>query len=383
LTTARFFACAIAAAVLASLVMIPTSASASGSETGVFPDRVFTVTKSGSDSSYSIELFPSFNGEWWVELTSMKHGAVVVVLKEGAVIGNAMVCSTDLSTIGSESKHVNLWGGGYYLLSFTIRGGTGTAILQEHFIPDYPVSPEPPPFETTPHAPITIESNAAFLDPMSGVIGGAGTAEDPYVIEGWEISRATDIGIKIWFTTAYVVIRNCFVHSLGYPAHGIYLFLASNVVIENCYVESCIGDEICVGSSHNVVIANNVIWSLVYIYNSYDCEVLGNLIREARVTVQYSTDFLISGNTLSNGWWFTVWFVECYDFMVVHNNFVNNELNVWPYGTNTITWDLGYPEGGNYWSDYLGQDGNGDGIGDSPYVIDALNQDNYPLMAPV
>lgn len=37
---------------------------------------------------------------------------------------------------------------------------------------------------------------------------------------------------------------------------------------------------------------------------------------------------------------------------------------------------------GNYWSDYGGGDANGDGIGDAPYVIDAMRQDNFPLMAP-
>lgn len=42
------------------------------------------------------------------------------------------------------------------------------------------------------------------------------------------------------------------------------------------------------------------------------------------------------------------------------------------------TWDNG--EKGNYWSDYNGADGNGDGIGDTPYVIDVLNLDRYPLM---
>jgi parallel beta-helix repeat protein len=36
---------------------------------------------------------------------------------------------------------------------------------------------------------------------------------------------------------------------------------------------------------------------------------------------------------------------------------------------------------GNYWSSYSGLDENGDGIGDTPYVIDANNTDPYPLMA--
>jgi hypothetical protein len=54
-------------------------------------------------------------------------------------------------------------------------------------------------------------------------------------------------------------------------------------------------------------------------------------------------------------------------------------------------WDDGYPSGGNYWSDYTGADvksgpnqdlPGSDGIGDTPYIIDANNTDRYPLMNP-
>jgi len=64
-----------------------------------------------------------------------------------------------------------------------------------------------------------------------------------------------------------------------------------------------------------------------------------------------------------------------------HNNFINNTQQAYiPYSGYANLWDDGYPSGGNYWSDYTGLDANDDGIGDIPYLIDADNQDRYPLM---
>ena len=65
---------------------------------------------------------------------------------------------------------------------------------------------------------------------------------------------------------------------------------------------------------------------------------------------------------------------------IYHNNFVNNiqQINI----KKTVNaWDDG--SGGNYWSDYTGVDANGDGIGDTPYVINKNNMDRFPLMAPM
>jgi parallel beta-helix repeat protein len=59
------------------------------------------------------------------------------------------------------------------------------------------------------------------------------------------------------------------------------------------------------------------------------------------------------------------------------NNFINNSIQT-AAGTSPNTWSSGGQ--GNYWSDYTGLDANHDGIGDTPYIITPIGQDNYPLM---
>ncbi len=75
-----------------------------------------------------------------------------------------------------------------------------------------------------------------------------------------------------------------------------------------------------------------------------------------------------------------------------HNNIMNNVNQA--YDDSINFWNLSYPSGGNYWSDYAGVDSNNtaaqnvppaDGMGDTPYTdIDggAGAMDNYPLMQP-
>jgi len=108
-----------------------------------------------------------------------------------------------------------------------------------------------------------------------------------------------------------------------------------------------------------------------------------------------SSDNVLVSNTASNNRWSGISLWNSNSNVIYHNNFVDNigwqaYLPTYPKSYNN-TWDDGYPYGGNYWSDYTGvdvkrgpnQDFHGsDGIGDTPYIIDANNTDHYPLMNP-
>lgn len=70
------------------------------------------------------------------------------------------------------------------------------------------------------------------------------------------------------------------------------------------------------------------------------------------------------------------------DNVFYHNSFVNNTQDV-SIGCvpDSNFWSKG--EKGNYWSNYSGIDSDGDGVGDTAYIIDENNRDYFPLMEPI
>jgi len=177
---------------------------------------------------------------------------------------------------------------------------------------------------------------------------------------------------------------------------GIELEGHSNIVRKN-KITGVIGyGGIYVNSDRNEIAENNITNSTsgIYINNGSDNIAYRNRITENAFQVSAGL-ILVSGfnntfyaNYIANNTYGAIIGGAGVDARfssnttLYHNSFVGNSRQVrtdWKiYGSNF--WDNG--KEGNFWSDYVGNDTNNDGIGDTPYIIDETRKDNYPLMFP-
>ena len=123
--------------------------------------------------------------------------------------------------------------------------------------PIFPPGWSPP--SRNPSPVISIDSDTEFTE-SNGVLGGAGTENNPYIISNWTITATHGVGIYIHYTTAYFVISNVVVVSAG-PTniqYGIDLNDVRNGRIEGCIVN---GSRTGIGvfSSENVRLIGNEI----------------------------------------------------------------------------------------------------------------------------
>ncbi|MEM4232924.1 MAG: right-handed parallel beta-helix repeat-containing protein [Thermoplasmata archaeon] len=114
------------------------------------------------------------------------------------------------------------------------------------------------------------------------------------------------------------------------------------------------------------------------------------------LTAEGCNNLTLSANVFEGNWNISVWqassILPSSRISFVGNNFVGDGdvvVNVWG---DVVLWNASYPEGGNYWSSYVGQDlmsGEGqnlagsDGFGDTPRHIDGGTFDCYPRMTAV
>ncbi len=229
--------------------------------------------------------------------------------------------------------------------------------------------------ELTPHNPISITSDSNFTD--YGFLG-SGTAENPFVIEGYNITTTSNVGIYITDTTKYFTVRNCYVDAEYYGIfiddvvdgkitvinntcsnngyNGIYLYYSGTATVAN---NTCNNNDwgIVLEDSINSTIANNTCnsnWEGIYLYYSDDSTVVNNNCNNNKIGIHLhrSSFCVLSYNLLQENegdgvcltqisWGYIEYnslilqenegngvysLYGCDNNLIHHNNFVDNNL---------------------------------------------------------
>ena len=195
-------------------------------------------------------------------------------------------------------------------------------------------------------------------------------------------------------------------------SNGIYLEQRNNVTIQNTNITTFDYGIGFSSSSNNSISGNNITnntWHGIFLASSSTNSINGNTITNNSICdiyLLYSSNNGINGNTITNNYEGIglgassnnnsingnnikdngdgIQLQDSSKNTVYHNNFINNTVQVDDWTPEQANfWDNGRE--GNYWSDYLLRYPNAAQIDstnvmDTPYVIDANNQDNYPLM---
>ena len=292
--------------------------------------------------------------------------------------------------------------------------------------------------EYRPHSPIVI-ATVADLTPENGVVKGSGTAEDPYVISGWEVDAGDGIGIVVRGVDAYLVIEDCLVR--GTPrGTGVSIAGSPHVVVRDCRFEG-LGTGVFLYEAPGAVLRGNEFvrcWTGIEGNASPRLLVRENLFRDARkhglflwrargsrlegnrafdcgygIYLDSCNVLTITGNLVVNCRW-GIYLWDSHDCLltrnvvencvrglglyhtsarnlIYHNAFISCDYPAFDDSSGGNRWYAPYPQGGNFWGGvelddrYSGPEQNEpgpDGIGDVPVEIPEAGRDWYPLMSP-
>ncbi len=150
-----------------------------------------------------------------------------------------------------------------------------------------------------PHGPIFINGNTEFA-PANGVVGGNGTAQNPYIIDGWLIDTSSTNAITIKNTNAYFLIQNVKVQSTAHNVTGVVFDNISNGRLENSTVLDDF-NGLRINGSSGISISNNTFSDnpfSINLYASSNISFTDNKIRNTveGITIYYSTNISLQRN---------------------------------------------------------------------------------------
>jgi parallel beta-helix repeat protein len=151
----------------------------------------------------------------------------------------------------------------------------------------------------------------------------------------------------------------------GSSGNGIVLAGTNNVTVENANIQGFSVGIFAPSSNYDKIAGNNIQQNSAF-----------------GIWLDGSSNNNIVGNTIQQNAAYGIWLSSSSNNNIYHDNFANNTQQIYSTYDSYNVWNNSYPLGGNYWNNYNGTDSNKDGIGDTPYIIDNNNIDNYPLMHP-
>ena len=212
-------------------------------------------------------------------------------------------------------------------------------------------------------------------------------------------------GIYVYFCN-----NSCFTNNtlLNLTSYGMELEYIENTTISDNVFGNCSGGAFCsIYGSSRINIVNNTLYNrssgtfppqaggcLLEVQNSDNCTVENNTIWNATgggyygIYLHHSENLTVRNNTVYScdvG-------IKTYqiNYGNIYNNYFNNTDNAQASLSNFLNWNItktlgnniidGPYLGGNYWSNYTGNDTTGDGLGDTPYNITGGGQDMLPLV---
>ncbi|KYK21624.1 hypothetical protein AYK24_08825 [Thermoplasmatales archaeon SG8-52-4] len=173
------------------------------------------------------------------------------------------------------------------------------------------------------------------------------------------IINTANKGVALNVRSSYNTISDCKLIGYQTSKQGVKITGKYNI-IKNCDMQDFTNGVLLITNSDN-----NQILSC----NIFNCE--------NAIDIRFDSNRnIISGcNIYSNLQTIKIWLNSNNNYVYL-NNFWKNDVDA--IDENNNTWDNGAK--GNYWDKYRGADNNGDGKGDTPYIISKGNIDRYPIM---